>query len=219
MTQEIKLVDLAVMFPQIKIDLKYATPDNITGRAIYREARCLLHPDAARALARSVEIARLAGFILVIYDAWRPQKAQEYLWQACPDPRYVLAVSLGSSHNRGTAIDVTLMDEHGQILNMGTDFDEMNECSHAYHPSVPPAAQRHRLLLNAIMLAGGFIGIQSEWWHFELPASTAYPLLSDRFGCIEPQATRLAVEHTSTASPTPGNNSGSPETGHANVAR
>lgn len=86
-----------------------------------------------------------------------------------PDPQYVVDVTVGSNHSRGTAIDLTLRDEHGNILDMGAGFDEMHERSHAYHPSVPPAAQRNRLLLNAIMTGGGFVGISSEWWHFELP--------------------------------------------------
>ncbi len=183
MTQEVELVDLAETFPQLEIDLKYATPDNITGYAIYQQARCLLHPDAAKALARSVEAARLAGLTLVVYDAWRPQLAQQHLWLACPDPQYVMAVSLGSHHSRGTAIDVTLRDEAGHLLDMGSAFDEMNTRSHLWSPDISAPAHRNRLLLSAIMQAGGFVGINSEWWHFELPDSVRYPLLSDRFSC------------------------------------
>lgn len=183
MTQEVELVDLADAFPQLEIDLKYASPDNITGYVIYQQARCLLHPDAAKALARSVEVARLAGLTLVVYDAWRPQLAQQHLWLACPDPQYVMAVSLGSHHSRGTAIDVTLRDETGALLDMGTDFDEMNARSHLWSPDISAASHRNRLILNAIMQAGGFVGINSEWWHFELPDSVRYPLLSDRFSC------------------------------------
>ena len=183
MTQDVELIDLAETFPQLEIDLKYATPDNITGYAIYQQARCLLHPDAAKALARCVEVARLAGLSLVVYDAYRPQLAQQHLWLACPDPQYVMAVSLGSNHSRGTAIDVTLRDESGALLDMGTGFDEMDVRSHPWNPDLPASAHRNRLLLNAIMLAGGFIGIHSEWWHFELPDSVRYPLLADRFSC------------------------------------
>lgn len=183
MTQDVELIDLAETFPQLEIDLKYASPDNITGYALYQQARCLLHPDAAKALARSVEVARLAGLTLVVYDAWRPQLAQQHLWQACPDPQYVMAVTLGSHHSRGTAIDVTLRDEAGALLDMGSAFDEMNARSHQWSPEISPASQRNRLLLNAIMQAGGFTGIHSEWWHFELPDSARYPLLADRFSC------------------------------------
>ena len=108
-----ELVDLSVIFPSLHIDLKYATADNITGAPIYREARCLLHTEAVTALAKSISIAQLAGLSLVVYDAYRPQQAQAILWNACPDPQYVVDVAIGSNHSRGTAIDVTLMDDRG----------------------------------------------------------------------------------------------------------
>ncbi|WP_248890821.1 D-alanyl-D-alanine dipeptidase [Citrobacter freundii] len=188
-----ELVDLSVIFPSLHIDLKYATADNITGAPIYREARCLLHTEAVTALAKSISIAQLAGLSLVVYDAYRPQQAQAILWNACPDPQYVVDVAIGSNHSRGTAIDVTLMDDHGHLLDMGAGFDEMHDRSHAWHPSVPPAAQRNRLLLNAIMFGGGFVGINSEWWHFELPDAARYPLLDDQIDCYT--VTSITTQH------------------------
>ena len=188
-----ELVDLSVIFPSLHIDLKYATADNITGAPIYREARCLLHTEAVTALAKSISIAQLAGLQLVVYDAYRPQQAQAILWNACPDPQYVVDVAIGSNHSRGTAIDVTLMDDRGHLLDMGASFDEMHDRSHAWHPSVPPAAQRNRLLLNAIMFGGGFVGINSEWWHFELPDAARYPLLDDQIDCYT--VTPITTQH------------------------
>lgn len=188
-----ELVDLSVIFPSLHIDLKYATADNITGAPIYREARCLLHTEAVTALAKSISIAQLAGLSLVVYDAYRPQQAQAILWNACPDPQYVVDVAIGSNHSRGTAIDVTLMDDRGHLLDMGAGFDEMHDLSHAWHPSVPPAAQRNRLLLNAIMFGGGFVGINSEWWHFELPDAARYPLLDDQIDCYT--VTSITTQH------------------------
>ncbi|MCX9033361.1 D-alanyl-D-alanine dipeptidase [Citrobacter portucalensis] len=188
-----ELVDLSVIFPSLHIDLKYATADNITGAPIYREARCLLHTEAVTALAKSISIAQLAGLQLVVYDAYRPQQAQAILWNACPDPQYVVDVAIGSNHSRGTAIDVTLMEDRGHLLDMGAGFDEMHDRSHAWHPSVPPAAQRNRLLLNAIMFGGGFVGINSEWWHFELPDAARYPLLDDQIDCYT--VTPITTQH------------------------
>ena len=69
---------------------------------------------------------------------------------------------------------------------MGAGFDEMTEVSHPFYPDLPPHIQRNRLLLNAVMAAGGFKGITSEWWHFELPDAKTYPLLEERFGCYPP---------------------------------
>lgn len=177
------LVDVAQLLPELVIDLKYASADNITGHPIYRDARCLLHPRAAQGLARSAEIARLARLRLLIYDAWRPREAQRILWQFCPDPHYVVPDSQGSNHSRGTAIDLTLLDEHGTLLDMGAGFDDMQPRSHPFHPAVAPGAQRNRLLLNALMYAGGFTGIATEWWHFELPDAATYPLADGGFGC------------------------------------
>ncbi|WP_201252146.1 D-alanyl-D-alanine dipeptidase [Pantoea sp. S62] len=174
---------MAEAFPQSAIDLKYATADNLTGQPIYRDARCLLHVDAARALAKSIDIANVAGYSLLILDAYRPPAAQAILWQACPNQDYVAPLTRGSNHSRGTAVDVTLIDEQGEIVDMGTGFDEMSEHSHPYHPAVPLQAQRNRLMLNAIMLGGGFTGIATEWWHFELPGSESYPLIDGVFGC------------------------------------
>ena len=101
MSDTTELVDLAVIFPDLEIELKYACADNITGKAIYQQARCLLHKDAITALAKSISIAQLSGLQLVIYDAYRPQQAQAMLWQACPDPQYVVDVAVGSNHSRG----------------------------------------------------------------------------------------------------------------------
>lgn len=188
------LVDIAEAFPQSAIDLKYATADNLTGQPIYRDARCLLHADAAKALAKSIDIANVAGYSLLILDAYRPPAAQAILWQACPHQDYVAPLTRGSNHSRGTAVDVTLIDEQGEIVDMGTGFDEMSEHSHPYHPAVPVHAQRNRLMLNAIMLGGGFTGIATEWWHFELPGSESYTLIDDVFGCYSlPQAENISL--------------------------
>lgn len=183
MSHQTQLVDISQRVPGARIELKYASDDNITGKPIYRHPRALLHADAAEKLARSAAIARLAGFTLLIYDAYRPTQAQAHLWHACPDPQFVVPVEIGSNHSRGTAVDLTLLDESGEALEMGAGFDDMRAISHSYHPDVPVAAQRNRLLLNAIMFGAGFVGMATEWWHFELPNARDYPLLDDHFDC------------------------------------
>ena len=86
-----------------------------------------------------------------------------------PRPAIVVDVTVGSNHSRGTAIDLTLRDEHGNIPDMGAGFDEMHERSHAYHLFLSrPPLSANRLLLNAIMTGGGFVGISSEWWHYRI---------------------------------------------------
>ncbi|WP_028536953.1 D-alanyl-D-alanine dipeptidase [Paludibacterium yongneupense] len=179
---------LVVIHPprhHVEIDLVYAGADNLTGRPIYRQPCCLLHPDAERALESAIRIAALAGLRLRILDAYRPAEAQRRLWDALPDSRYVADLERGSHHSRGVALDVTLVDGDGSVLDMGTAFDEMSERSHPFHPAVEAASQRNRLLLLAIMTQAGFRPIATEWWHFELDNAIAYPLVDDeRLTCL-----------------------------------
>ncbi|HYG89023.1 MAG TPA: D-alanyl-D-alanine dipeptidase [Azospirillum sp.] len=158
----------------VALDLKYATPDNLTGRAVYRRAACLLHVDAAQALARAVELARGIGCRLRIYDAFRPVEAQWRLWQALPDPVYIADPRTGSTHSRGVAVDLTL-----DGADMGTAFDDMTVRSHHARTDLAPAVQRNRALLLGIMTAAGWRHYGAEWWHYQLPDAERYPLLTD----------------------------------------
>ncbi|MFA5704212.1 MAG: D-alanyl-D-alanine dipeptidase [Advenella sp.] len=161
----------------VVIDLVYATPNNLAGKVVYQKAVCALHPDAEACLRKAANYARQAGMTLKIFDAFRPGKAQEIFWSVLSDAQYVSDPAQGSNHSRGVAVDVTLLNEQGQELDMGTGFDDMQEHSHHDRNDLPPEVQRNRLLLLGIMLHAGFISIPSEWWHYELPNSRAYPMI------------------------------------------
>lgn len=173
------LIEITAKKHRVLIDLVYAGPNNLIGKAVYATARCLLHREAEPHLKKAVEIAALAGLRLKVLDAYRPPEAQEIFWRHLPDPRYVADIVQGSNHSRGVAVDLTLVDEQGQELDMGTSFDAMIELSHHFNPKLPIPAQRNRLWLLAIMTQAGFRRIDSEWWHYELPEALAYPLISD----------------------------------------
>lgn len=166
---------------KIEIDLIYAGADNLAGKPIYKDARCLLHRDAEICLRLASRLAHQAGLSLRIFDAYRPPYAQLLLWEALPNPEYVRDPKLGSHHSRGVAVDLTLLDSEGQPLDMGTGFDDMREQSHQFFADLPPAVQRNRLLLLGIMLGAGFQHIASEWWHYELPHAEDYPLIDDHW--------------------------------------
>ncbi|WP_341523682.1 D-alanyl-D-alanine dipeptidase [Pseudomonas sp. G.S.17] len=174
------LVEVDANALQVDIDLIYAGADNLAGKVIYQDPRCLLHVDAERCLRQASRLARQAGYRLRIFDAYRPPYAQLLLWQALPNPEYVRDPSLGSHHSRGVAVDLTLLDSEGEPLDMGTGFDDMREPSHQFYADLPPAVQRNRLMLLGIMLASGFRHIDSEWWHYELPEADDYPLLDEQ---------------------------------------
>ena len=164
----------------IGVDLRYATPDNFVGRDLYSPYDCAwLHRDAAAALEKAV--AWLAeckpGHTLLVLDALRPQRVQEQLWAALEgtDLRMYLAdPARGSIHSFGMALDITILDEEGRELDMGTGFDELSELSHPIleaanlaSGAIQPHHVANRELLRGAMFQAGFVGINSEWWHFD----------------------------------------------------
>jgi D-alanyl-D-alanine dipeptidase len=164
----------------IAVELRYATPDNFTGRKQYQGLDCAwLHRDAAKALEASV--AYLAeyrpGATLLVLDALRPQRVQEQLWESLQGTdllSYLAEPTRGSIHSFGMAVDVTVLDEDGNELDMGTEFDDLSERSHPAREGLMLARgelTQHQLgnrqLLRNAMLAGGWVGINSEWWHFD----------------------------------------------------
>jgi D-alanyl-D-alanine dipeptidase len=162
------------------IDLKYAQTDNFTGQIIYQHDQCFLHPNAAKALLKAVEVAKDLGFKIKVFDAFRPQSAQERLWQVCPNPDYVADPKIGSNHTRAVAIDLTLINpENGTELDMGTGFDTMDARSHHFYLGLPQAQmQVNRMCLLTVMLTAGFVHHPREWWHYQLPNANNYDLVA-----------------------------------------
>lgn len=174
------LTEIAPPDYDVHLDLRYATAANLTGRPIYRAARCFLHPDAAAALRRAIDRARALGLRLSLFDGYRPVEAQWRLWRALPDPRYIADPRVGSNHGRGVAIDLTLAGPDGRPLDLGTEFDDMTTRSHLNCLDLTPEALHRRTLLLGVMTAAGWEPYPYEWWHFQLPDARRYPLLADR---------------------------------------
>lgn len=164
----------------IAIDLRYATPHNFVGRDLYSPFDCAwLHRDAAAALERAVAwlAARKPGYTALILDALRPQRVQEQLWAALEDTdlrMYLADPVRGSIHSFGMAIDIVLLDEHGIALDMGTCFDDLTERSQPAREQemllrgeLTQAHIDNRQLLRNTMAHAGFVGIDSEWWHYD----------------------------------------------------
>ena len=173
------LIDISPPEFDLVIALAYATADNITGKPFYRtDARPYLHPAAAECLEVAVALARPLGYRLKIFDAYRPVEGQWALWNACPDPEFVADPAKGGPHNRGVAVDLTLVDAGGRELDMGTAFDAITPLSHHGRTDVPLEAQRNRLLLLGLMTAAGFEFYTNEWWHYQLFKARGYPVVS-----------------------------------------
>ena len=164
----------------IAVELRYGTPDNFVGRDLYSPFDCAwLHRDAAAALERVV--AWLAderpGHTPLILDALRPQRVQQLLWDALDGTElrmYLADPQRGSIHSFGMALDITILDQDGRELDMGTGFDDLSEKSHPALESqllergeITHEHSANRQLLRDAMTHAGFVGINSEWWHFD----------------------------------------------------
>jgi len=163
----------------VDLDLAYGGPDNFTGEIIYRRPACHLHQAAVPYFAAAVRRAAAHGLRLRIFDAFRPAEAQWRLWAHFPDADFVADPRLGSPHSRGVAVDLTLVDESGAALDMGTGFDDFTARSHHGAAGLTSAQERNRFLLMGIMLSSGFRHYPQEWWHYHLEPHDHLPLLSD----------------------------------------
>lgn len=164
----------------IAIDLRYATPNNFVGRDLYSPFDCAwLHRDAAEALEKFVAWLRerRPGYTALVLDALRPQRVQQQLWDALEGTglqMYLANPARGSIHSYGMALDITLLDEQGRELDMGTGFDDMTNLSHPaleegflISGELSDEQVANRRLLREGMLGAGFFGINTEWWHFD----------------------------------------------------
>jgi D-alanyl-D-alanine dipeptidase len=172
------LVDVAKVCPSIRIELRYGTARNGVGRAVYpRGARCLLRRDVARRLCRVQGRLREKGLGLKVWDGYRPPSAQRALWQVKPDRRFVAPPAKGSKHNRGAAVDLTLVTSDGRDVPMPCDFDTFDRRSRPTYAGGTREQRASRDTLRAAMIAEGFLPDRNEWWHFNAPDWRRYGII------------------------------------------
>lgn len=164
-------IDIAVFIPDLEVDIRYATADNFVGESMYECARCLLREDAARALLGVQNELQKQGLHLKLFDCYRPLPVQRRLWEKVPDINYVAPPDKGSMHNRGIAVDLTIVDELGIELEMGTAYDFFGPEAHHTYTDLPEKVLDNRQFLKGIMESHGFQGIRTEWWHYSLKGS------------------------------------------------
>jgi D-alanyl-D-alanine dipeptidase len=162
------LVDVQRINPRILVEMRYATTNNFMKKAIYKSARCLLRRSVAERLSRVQ--ARL--------------EKQWELWKVVPNPTFVADPRKGSKHNRGSAVDLTLVDKNGNELEMPTEYDSFVAAARSDYMDLPEHVLRHRKILHDAMKAEGFIPNPSEWWHFDDPDWQKFPILDIDFDKI-----------------------------------
>jgi beta-N-acetylhexosaminidase/D-alanyl-D-alanine dipeptidase len=178
------LVDITTVAPDIRLDIRYATPDNFTHVAVYPAARCYLRTDVAKRLSRVQADLEKQGLGLKVFDCYRPFSIQKKFWALVPNEDWVAKPvekngkpASGSKHNRGAAVDLTLVDAAGKALPMPSGFDDFTEKARRDYAGGDPAARANAKRLEAAMAKEGFEPLPSEWWHFDGPGWQGYELL------------------------------------------
>ena len=183
------LVDLSTLDPSIHLDIRYASKNNLMGEPVYSQAKAYLQRPAAEALWRAGQRLRAQGFGLLIHDAYRPWFVTKMFWDATPEDehRFVADPKVGSQHNRGCAVDISLYDlETGEPVQMTGVYDEMSDRSHPFYPGGTSRQRWARDQLREAMQAQGFAVYEFEWWHFDYERWRQYPVLNVAFEDLSP---------------------------------
>lgn len=166
--QDTAFANLMEHCPGIRIDLRYATANNFTGTVVYDTVLCLVRQPVADRLCEVQHWLEKQGLGIKVFDGYRPLSAQWKFWALVPDERYVADPRKGSRHNRGTAVDLTLVDKDGRELEMPTAYDDFSEKAHQNATEgISPLAQANRKLLRDAMTMHGFSVFETEWWHYD----------------------------------------------------
>jgi zinc D-Ala-D-Ala dipeptidase len=177
------MVDLKKTNAGFQFDLRYATPNNFMQRKLYPPLKTTyLRKAAADSLTAVQQELNKKGLGLKIFDAYRPYSVTEKLWEPVKDDRYAADPKKGSGHNRGIAVDLTIINLNNNTeLNMGTGFDNFSDTAHHAFKNLPEAVLQNRLLLKTTMENHGFKALDTEWWHYYLPNTALYELLDIDF--------------------------------------
>lgn len=164
-------------------DMKYATEDNFLKAKVYDCSECFLRLKTVIALVNANEKFIKKGFRIKIFDCYRPLDIQKRMWTIVSNPEYVADPAKGSIHNRGGAIDITLVDLNGKELDMGTTFDFFGPEAGHYFDNLPDEVKKNRAFLKKIMKKSNFISFDSEWWHYNLKNASKEKVANQKWKC------------------------------------
>lgn len=174
------LVELVALEPTLRTDVRYATPRNFTGRAVYSQPRVFLQRPAAEAVVKAHRALAAHGYGLLLFDGYRPWRVTKLFWDVTPREKrdFVANPARGSKHNRGCAVDLTLFDlRTGREVAMPSAYDDFTEKAGPDWPGGSAEQRAARDLLRRTMEAAGFQVEPNEWWHFNFAGWQEWPLL------------------------------------------
>lgn len=177
-----KWIEVVDLDATILLDLRYATTNNFMEEQVYECGRCFLRPAVAKAVVEAHRELQEKGLGLKMFDCYRPRPIQWKLWNKVPNPKYVADPRKGSMHNRGSAIDLTIVDADGKELDMGTEYDYFGKEGWTFYENLPEEVLKNRKLLRETLGKYGLKHIKTEWWHFAY-RSKRYSISDDVWAC------------------------------------
>jgi D-alanyl-D-alanine dipeptidase len=178
------LVELTTLDPTIRLEIRYATSNNLFGAPFYSQARAFLQRPAAEALVGVSASLRPLGYGLLVHDGYRPWSVTKMFWEGTPQEKriFVANPAEGSKHNRGAAVDLTLYElATGAPVEMVSTYDETSARAYPDYPGGTSRQRWHRTLLRRAMEAERFTVYEAEWWHFDYADWKRYPIGNTAF--------------------------------------
>ncbi len=166
-------------------DMRYATENNFLKAKVYDCAECYTRVKTVKALLAANEAFKEKGVKIKFFDCYRPNSVQYKMWKIVPNPQYVANPVKGSIHNKGGAVDITLVTLEGEELDMGTDFDFFGKRAYLDNFDLPKIILDNRKLLKETMKAHGFWSTRTEWWHYNLQGASKDPIANFKWKCDE----------------------------------
>ncbi len=173
-----ELVNIGDSIKGLNLDIRYATTNNFTKQIIYTQPKAYVRRPVYEALKKAQDSLAFHGLGLKIFDAYRPYAASEKFYQVYPDTNFVANPKYGSRHNRGCAVDVSLVNlKSGNEIPMPTEFDDFSDKASPNNMNLPEEVIKNRTFLFSIMAHFGFTHNPNEWWHFDYLGWNNYPLM------------------------------------------
>ncbi|MGB5274217.1 MAG: M15 family metallopeptidase [Flavobacteriaceae bacterium] len=164
-------------------DMRYATENNFLKAKVYECAECYTRVKTARALMAANADFKEHGVKIKFFDCYRPNSVQYLMWEIVPNPQYVADPVKGSIHNKGGAVDITLVTLDGEALDMGTDFDFFGRLAYHDNLDLPQNILENRKLLKETMEKHGFWSVRTEWWHYNLGTASNDKVADFKWNC------------------------------------
>lgn len=176
------LLEIKKYIPDIKLDIRYAGTNNFARQAVYKQARAFARLPVVKALKNAQDELKKSGLGLKIFDAYRPYSITVKFFDIASDKNFVANPKDGSRHNRGCAIDLTLINlQTGKELSMPTPYDSFAAEASSDFMDLPTAVIKNRGILRSVMEKNGFKVLDNEWWHFDFKGWNNFELMDIPF--------------------------------------